>query len=257
MSKNTAIKKKSNKKMSTYEKIDVAHKIIMGILTIVATVYLGIQGHWLVERQLDQDKQETAPSMNFRLYKEDGLNKYELTNSKGHMSNVTFEKIDQMKINFHAPSVYIPYNITYEILSGNTDDTETPKNCYLYIPAVNNYDVNKYVKLLENKINEKINSEMTVTVYARSYYRVSYTDYKNEYHKEFYLITDLKNGKAKFDGDLEKEDYTSIDNSKIGMRFPPIQTEYKDTDYEEDAERTANTVLDSYLNWKNYRYPDS
>lgn len=173
--------------------IDVVLKIIATLATILLTFqanHILKQQNTINELEIERNFMEVAPAFSFLKNSDDEYTYFEMINSKGFISNVTFEKVDILL--FH-PTNYIegpsnvsgPTNTIIDFSQWGIVSKEDSNSWIIREDAFNNAED------FANEVVEKINSSLELNEFnysLNSYYHITYNDFQNIRKEEYYTV---------------------------------------------------------------------
>lgn len=174
--------------------IDVMLKIIATFATILLTFQANQilkQQNTINELEIERNFMEVAPAFSFFKNSDNKYTYYEMINSKGFISNVTFEKIDIISF----------YPINY--VQGPTNNVPIPKKMIIDFSkfgSVNEKSSNSWsikddtfisTDNFAREVVGKVNSSSDSNEFhylLKSYYHITYNDFQNIQKEEYYDI---------------------------------------------------------------------
>lgn len=224
-------------------------ELIVKIIVTFATILLTFQANQILkqqniinEREIERSAMEVAPAFLFSKSEDNEYTFYEMTNSKGFISNVYFEKID--RVNFYGYSQernYFKAVIDFSKISFPQDDISEG----WIIRDDNSIDINDFADQVVNKINLSLDSGSFYYI-TNSYYHVIYNDFQNIRHEEYYSID--------FEGaGLYTVEYSTIENifEKGGSYLFSTESKFysmNEKDYNKIVDTAVNEIQKHFNN---------
>lgn len=182
--KNKGYKRKVENNKISFWKNPALISIFPAILTLIVSIYTGIQANNLQKKMFEFDKMNSYPAFEFTVSK-DTDNKaasvYTIKKKKGEMNNVNFSVFEEISGNgtYNGRPMYINQSILFR-KKANLNKLQAS-----YPYDFNSEEIRMKMNYLLNK--KSINANVT-SLYIQRFYDVAYMNFKHEFKHEYYQV---------------------------------------------------------------------
>lgn len=171
--------KKIFKKMKIiYKKSEIIIDFIYKIIFSIISIFILLNTNKLTREQVELNKELTSPTfiISQESYNDD---KIKIKNLGGKVSHLFIERIDEIYVKYRHQKILVSIKLYNNNIS-------TKNKILHFVPSSKKYDYYELYHKIDSNLKGKSGVEYVFP--NLSYYKITYMDYKNVYHQDYYEL---------------------------------------------------------------------